>query len=1723
MNKYKADNLEKAWSAGTRPEDCNNPETAALLQAGEALSRSRYETSAPSPDFQERLKTEIAVERHKQAFSMNNQQTGDKKRFSFKFNLQPKIIRPALAMALVVIILATAVRFWPQGPGFAPFRIDAAFANDNFSVEATDSSKAGIEVDTRFVIKSKTAISEIDSLRASIKLSPVTEFDLEKVSDYEFILTPAENLVDKKVYKLEISSEYINDNGLTVENNNSWAFQVKDVFKVVSSIPADKSNNVPVNTGIEFDFSSEEIYGFEQAFSISPQVAGRFEKHGRTMVFVPTQPLATGTIYTINLSESVSRGETGEKIAEAKTIKFETQSDNQAEAAIYLLADRREFSTIQNPAFQVFVANDRGENPNIKIYNYNSHDNFANDFSRYNDIPYWASAASEKFQVNKSNLSLVSSYELPVEKNDGGSYLVLPNSLPAGFYFVEVSLGGSRDQLFLQISDLAAYLAVARTEALFWVNDLKTKEAVSATITNLKTKQSVRTDELGVARMAYEFDMENISLFVIESDGKQLVMSSDNYYDRDYHDPRDNYWSYLYTDRSLYRPDDKINFWGFAQPRGQATSTANQTLVISVVDQSMRDYRSEPMVLAKTEVRTDSQGFFLGELDLTGFGPGYYLFEATLNGEDLYGARYIMVEDYKKPPYQISITPEKDVMFVGEKIKYRVEAKFFDGTPLAKAKFSLKRDFWDDQETSVATTDVKGIINLEYDSNKSCLNINYLTSPYCQDSISITPQLSEIGDVSASDSVQVFRTRINFGTSSTERLGTENKVLVAANLYNIDLTKRENSWEGAPATNQTVKAEIKATEYISRQTGSYYDFINKVSYPTYTYDKQETYLPMQTFVTNADGLGSFELAVDPKYSYQIFLSATDSFGQVIKTSLYVSAYNLQSSDPRYQYYYLAEEAEHRNGYQIGEEVRLLLKDNDNLPVTPKGRYLFLTLQSGLRDYEVTTDSRFNLNFAQPDVPNVFVNAAWFDGEGYREVGSFNVYYNKDEKGLSISTETDKTAYAPGEEVNLKLTVNDKDGRGVKARINLSAVDEAMGALGGIPDMFPLASIYGMISSGLNFTSFTHADLIYGGGAEKGGGGDGGGRSDFPDIALFSQVETNNSGEATAKFKLPDNVTSWRLGIQAISDDLGAGATTTNIIATLPFFIESSLLSEFLAGDEPIAKARVFGNGLLENEQAKISLESSSLGLTKSSREVSAFSPAYFPLSELKSGEFEVRFSAEAGNNKDAVIKKFSVISSRLKERKQQSQEVTAATKLAGGEQGFTQVVLVDGNRGRFYPEVSNLSYSSGARVDQKLSAAVALDILSASFSIDREASFADLKAYQTSEGGVSLLPYSSSDPRLSVLAAMAAPDMFERLALKKYFYQIYNAEKVSQEELVLALSGLAALEEPVLISLREFSRLETLTASEKLYLALGAQAIGDETLARSLYTELITKHGEQFNDYARLIVDEQDNDKNSIASALMAVLSANLKDTQAEKFWKYAVDNAPKDNLIVLERALYLQAVVASAPSDRTSFVLEIDSEKIEKELGLGESYSFSVTAEQLSRLIVTGASGKLLATTYYDIPAVSLTGDNSISIEKKYLVNGQEAKEFSESDIVEIRLTTNFSATALAGWYDITDILPSGLEIITSTYHYGLKADCHLRYPYNIKGQEISFFINKDWQQSDLCVGITDGYFSYFARVKQPGKYVVEPVLLQSSLAPSVKDFSTLSGKINIRPTDSN
>ena len=105
---------------------------------------------------------------------------------------------------------------------------------------------------------------------ATIVLRPTTT--LEPGSAYRFVLRRADGAVAA-----------------------SWAFQAKQPLNVVTTLPRNQATGVPVDTGIEIGFDQDGVTGASEHVSVRPAVAGRFEQHGRTLAFVPSRSLATGT------------------------------------------------------------------------------------------------------------------------------------------------------------------------------------------------------------------------------------------------------------------------------------------------------------------------------------------------------------------------------------------------------------------------------------------------------------------------------------------------------------------------------------------------------------------------------------------------------------------------------------------------------------------------------------------------------------------------------------------------------------------------------------------------------------------------------------------------------------------------------------------------------------------------------------------------------------------------------------------------------------------------------------------------------------------------------------------------------------------------------------------------------------------------------------------------------------------------------------------------------------------------------------------------------------------------------------------------------------------------------------------------------------------------------------------------------------------------------------
>ena len=198
------------------------------------------------------------------------------------------------------------------------------------------------------------------------------------------------------------------------------------------------------------------------------------------------------------------------------------------------------------------------------------------------------------------------------------------------------------------------------------------------------------------------------------------------------------------------------------------------------------------------------------------------------------------------------------------------------------------------------------------------------------------------------------------------------------------------------------------------------------------------------------------------------------------------------------------------------------------------------------------------------------------------------------------------SFSPGDMATLTIRTTDGDGNPKAANVNIAVVDEALFALRDYT-VDTLSLLYRGINSGVSLLTTTHenfrsegfltsgqmqwsaVDAVAAAPVAEAAVDMGGGAQDthiretFEDTAYFHSLRTNQNGFATLSFRLPDNITSWRLSASGLTNDFYAGNSVQNIRVTIPMFLHYSLGSTFLVGDIPYLGMNVYGTGLNGDE------------------------------------------------------------------------------------------------------------------------------------------------------------------------------------------------------------------------------------------------------------------------------------------------------------------------------------------------------------------------------------------------------------------------------------------------------------------------------------------------------------------------------------------------------------
>ncbi|MGE5449946.1 MAG: Ig-like domain-containing protein, partial [Methanomassiliicoccales archaeon] len=742
--------------------------------------------------------------------------------------------------------------------------------SEQIQITALKQQSSGVERDSAFRITSDQPLTQ-EAIKSHLQITPSLKYSLKKAAGGKTIdIIPAEPLAGNTIYRFAF------DNSGKGNDLYTWAFQTTGEFCLISSLPRSETVDVPINTGIEFTFSRDnfDLNQADNFITSSPKIEGRYEKHQKTLVFVP-KSLKPGTLYTVTLKKGLPLIGSNEKLAEDKIVRFETSSTSLSDQrfVFYLENQITEFNPRQIPTFPVsFATGAKAPKPRIEVYRYPDADEYGRAWLKHMQIPDWCTQTQEQWLQDTSKLTAIAGYDSEfIPASQSRHIISLAGPLPSGCYLMQVKAGDLVRQAMFQVSDLTVYRVQSNEQWLFWANDLKRQAPAGDVQVWINQKKiAAQGDANGVVLTGNKSASNAAHYAVLKSVDKELVvpLPEVNPYNRD-NLVRQNYWKYLYLDRELYLPGDSVHYWGVITPRGEKQESVGKlTLELWGGDYYYTQERSaEPLLTRDIKIQGNT---YSGQVKLPMLKPGYYYMEIKL-GKVALLSRGFTVDIYQKPAYKLTITPEKKAVIAGDDLKYRINASFFEGTAVPNVRLSYNSNDKHDQVITNNRGEAIVSYKAEYPQD------NY--APYNYDYFSVNAATPETGEISDYNGTLVFPSQIAVRGEVASKNGQYN---LTAWLNRVDLSQvdrevyvSEENYLKAPVPGGTIQGRLYKEVWTRTQYGEAYDYINKKTVPQYNYQFHYELVNSFSMLTNGQGIAQYQGKLDKGYSYYLDLTSPD--------------------------------------------------------------------------------------------------------------------------------------------------------------------------------------------------------------------------------------------------------------------------------------------------------------------------------------------------------------------------------------------------------------------------------------------------------------------------------------------------------------------------------------------------------------------------------------------------------------------------------------------------------------------------------------------------------------------------------------------------------------------------------------------------------------------------------------------------------------------------------
>lgn len=783
--------------------------------------------------------------------------------------------------------------------------------------------------------------------------------------------------------------------------------------------------------------------------------------------------------------------------------------------------------------------------------------------------------------------------------------------------------------------------------------------------------------------------------------------------------PPESVHAFTYTDRGIYRPGEVLHIATLVRarstgPKGDLLPARAMSATITIRDPSGEDAQV-------SKVRTDDFGAaYLGFTIPAGAALGDWRITVG-EGNSQYGSTHVRVEEFRAPELKVeaSISASSDPALAGMKAKGSITASYYSGgpvtgqslqwalrrTPLAWIppnndgfRFGEEKPFWLDHwggrgrgrwrgdDTDVvaqgnATTDGRGTwtgeLDLVPDDEESAATYTLEGTVFDANRRAVAGRAS----------VVAHRTLRRVGVRLSRAVlqpGDETTVDVVA--VKLD-GKREKD---VPVTVKLVLRESTAglvDDVPAKKRGG-------MAEPAGEWRDTEI---ARCDVKSGESPVSCKFTPKKGGSYRVVATVKDS-GEREDTAialLWVAGGATWAGETEPTVELITDKA----SYVPGDKARVLVRSP-----FPVARGLLTIGREGFaRTFPIdTTDGSALVEFEVegPWAPSVEITAAVAQSRtkarpatGHDQdrprfaMGSRRIDISLDERRLRTTVEPSRTSAAPREEIAVRIRTTDPKGKAIASHVTVMVVDEAVLALTAQKTPDPLPALYPSIDPGLVFLAnqndvpdlpqvprFTDEEMFSADRKKmaeapamaamgmRGGGGGGAAppmvRADFATTPFFeAKLRTDENGIGEVRFKLPDNLTQFRVMAVATDKEKLSGSGESSVTSRLPLQVRPSLPRFLNVGDLFEASA-VVDNKTNDAAHVVVRMLAANATIETTHRTV-----------KLAPGESkEVRFPARAGKPGPAKFQVAAIIDGRPTAR--DAAEVIVPTLIPATSEAF---------------------------------------------------------------------------------------------------------------------------------------------------------------------------------------------------------------------------------------------------------------------------------------------------------------------------------------------------------------------------------------------------------------------------------------------------------------------